>query len=92
MFSYTYPSLCQALINSVESTENLAADSNIRVAALFDNEEVGSETAQGAGSNLLEVSLKRLAEADLVDGITKLSPVSKLHSKFCREVSFTQPP
>ncbi|KAJ3012738.1 hypothetical protein HKX48_006113 [Thoreauomyces humboldtii] len=50
----------EALVNS--STEaNLARDPNIRVVVLFDNEEVGSVSAHGAGSNLLEVTLRRLA-------------------------------
>ncbi|KAJ3415427.1 hypothetical protein HDV05_005021 [Chytridiales sp. JEL 0842] len=63
-----------AIINSVHTAGNLAADTNIRVVALFDNEEVGSQTAMGAGSNLMETTMKRLAEAELADGITKLSP------------------
>lgn len=33
----------------------------VQVLALFDNEEVGSQTAHGADSNMLEVTLKRLA-------------------------------
>jgi aspartyl aminopeptidase len=51
----------------------------IRVIALFDNEEVGSMTAHGADSNLLEVSLKRLAEASIDDGLSTQPPVSLLH-------------
>lgn len=36
-----------------------AGDGAIQVAALFDNEEVGSTSAQGANSNLLEAALER---------------------------------
>ncbi len=36
-----------------------AGDGAIQVAALFDNEEVGSTSAQGANSNLLEATLER---------------------------------
>jgi aspartyl aminopeptidase len=47
----------EALTESKDSgSENL-----IRVICLFDNEEVGSNTAHGADSNLLEVTLRRLA-------------------------------
>lgn len=46
----------------LKSCESLNTDgSQIRVLALFDNEEVGSNTAHGADSNLLEVTLKRLS-------------------------------
>ncbi|KAJ1549666.1 hypothetical protein HK405_002745, partial [Cladochytrium tenue] len=58
-----------ALIDSVSgASSSLAADPNVRVVALFDNEEVGSTTAHGANSNLLASALKRLAFAELKDG------------------------
>ncbi|KAI8817162.1 peptidase M18 [Fimicolochytrium jonesii] len=56
-----------ALINS-STKESLAKDANIRVVVLFDNEEVGSVSAHGAGSNLLEVTLRRLASEFAAEG------------------------
>lgn len=55
----------QALINS---SDDIASDPNIRVIALFDNEEVGSVTAHGAGSNLLSVTLQRLTATRIGEG------------------------
>ncbi|KAJ3129935.1 hypothetical protein HK101_005165, partial [Irineochytrium annulatum] len=54
----------EALANSLDS---LSSDPNIRVVALFDNEEVGSVSAYGAGSNLLSSTLARLSRAKVVD-------------------------
>jgi aspartyl aminopeptidase len=48
----------KSLINS-EAT--LAADANIRVVALFDHEEIGSESAQGAASTMLLSTIERIA-------------------------------
>ncbi|KAL0086539.1 peptidase M18 [Phycomyces blakesleeanus] len=53
----------QALIRS-KDVEN---DTNIRLVALFDNEEIGSQTAHGADSNLLPVTLQRLANTQLMN-------------------------
>ncbi|KAI9247475.1 peptidase M18 [Phascolomyces articulosus] len=53
-----------ALVNTADQT---ADDSNIRVVSLFDNEEVGSTTEHGANSNLLPSTLKRIVAAK-IDG------------------------
>ncbi|ORX90619.1 aspartyl aminopeptidase [Basidiobolus meristosporus CBS 931.73] len=49
-----------ALINSLEHGSTLVDDSCIRMVALFDNEEIGSQSAYGADSHLLEATLRRL--------------------------------
>ncbi|KAJ3056885.1 hypothetical protein HK097_003045 [Rhizophlyctis rosea] len=49
-----------ALINSTAGT-SLKSDPNIRLITLFDNEEIGSVSAYGADSNLLEITVRRLS-------------------------------
>ena len=44
----------------LDSLPSLGDESNVRVVALFDHEEVGSSTAQGAGSSMLLDAMRRI--------------------------------
>ena len=49
------------LIDSVADSSALESDNSIRLIALFDHEEIGSRTAQGADSNVLPGIIRRLS-------------------------------
>lgn len=49
------------LINSVSSPSSLDDEESIRLISLFDHEEIGSNTAQGADSNFLPTMVRRLS-------------------------------
>ncbi|KAF2192535.1 peptidase M18, aminopeptidase I [Zopfia rhizophila CBS 207.26] len=51
----------EGLIKSLSSSSALEKESTIRLIALFDHEEIGSQTAQGADSNLLPAVIRRLS-------------------------------
>lgn len=53
----------EALIRSIPSLKD---DTNVRLVALFDNEEVGSNSRMGAGGNLIETIMQRVAKDDLL--------------------------
>ncbi|ESW15798.1 hypothetical protein PHAVU_007G103100 [Phaseolus vulgaris] len=50
----------RALIDSCESPGNLSSDHAIRMVALFDNEEVGSGSIQGAGAPTMFQAMRRI--------------------------------
>ncbi|USW57782.1 Putative peptidase M18 [Septoria linicola] len=51
----------EGLIQSVESASALKGDPTIRLIACFDHEEIGSQSAQGADSNMLPSVIRRLS-------------------------------
>ncbi|GAQ83212.1 Zn-dependent aspartyl aminopeptidase [Klebsormidium nitens] len=51
----------RALIDTVADGEWLAQEKSVQMVALFDNEEVGSDSAQGAGSPTMFQAMKRVA-------------------------------
>lgn len=67
IFSARLDNLCMSfcalhgLLSSLHFPSTLKDESTIRLIALFDHEEIGSLTAQGADSNLLPAVLKRLS-------------------------------
>ncbi|CAI5742677.1 unnamed protein product [Hyaloperonospora brassicae] len=68
IFSPRLDNLCcswlatQALIQSLDT---LGDDESVRVTALFDNEEVGSQSLMGAGSNFMQSVAERVAQGQL---------------------------
>ncbi|TKR78286.1 hypothetical protein L596_019117 [Steinernema carpocapsae] len=56
----TYTSVC-GLIESLGDDAGFGSDPNIRIAACYDNEECGSQSAQGAESAFTEWVLRRLS-------------------------------
>lgn len=51
----------EGLIQSLSSSSALDSDSTIRLAGIFDHEEVGSVSQQGANSNFMPAVLRRLS-------------------------------
>lgn len=62
-------------IKALTQSKDVENDPNMRVAALFDNEEIGSLTAHGADSNLLPATLQRLASTAIA-GVEASSPTA----------------
>ncbi|KAI9315609.1 aspartyl aminopeptidase [Dichotomocladium elegans] len=55
-------------VRALLQSKDVDNDPNMRIAVLFDNEEIGSLTAHGADSNLLPATLQRLAATELMGG------------------------
>eukprot|EP00013_Stygamoeba_regulata_P024008 CAMPEP_0177655514 /NCGR_PEP_ID=MMETSP0447-20121125/15016_1 /TAXON_ID=0 /ORGANISM="Stygamoeba regulata, Strain BSH-02190019" /LENGTH=452 /DNA_ID=CAMNT_0019159455 /DNA_START=17 /DNA_END=1375 /DNA_ORIENTATION=- len=81
VFSPRLDNLCssfcslQALIDSA-SSEFLASSQNIQMIALFDHEEVGSQSNQGAGSNMIEHVLDRICKVFNQNGCNQIPEIT----------------
>lgn len=72
-----------ALLESVKSESGLSEEEGVRMVTLFDHEEIGSSSAQGADSNLLLAVLTRLASLP-IKGATKLPTASSPYETFSK--------
>lgn len=50
----------ESLVESTNEAGSLDEEENIRLIALFDNEEIGSTSAYGANSSLMETTMRRI--------------------------------
>lgn len=85
IFSPRLDNLMNAYTATVGLTESckgnsLDEETNIRMISLFDNEEVGSESAQGAGSSLQEYILRRLSSGGSQTAFEEAIPKSYMIS------------
>ncbi|KAK7350693.1 hypothetical protein VNO77_09571 [Canavalia gladiata] len=69
IFSGRLDNLCmsfcslKALIDSTSSDSSLEEETGVRMVALFDHEEVGSDSAQGAGSPVMLTAMSRVTNS-----------------------------
>ncbi|KAB5532126.1 hypothetical protein DKX38_018796 [Salix brachista] len=81
IFSGRLDNLCssfcslKALIDATSSESDLKDESGVRMVALFDHEEVGSNSAQGAGSPVMLDALSRITSS--FDSDSKSIPIGK---------------
>ena len=64
----------QALIDATSSESNLEDENGVRMVALFDHEEVGSDSAQGAGSPAMLDALSRITNSFTSDSKVFTAP------------------
>eukprot|EP00462_Mataza_sp_D1_P018643 CAMPEP_0175139328 /NCGR_PEP_ID=MMETSP0087-20121206/10841_1 /TAXON_ID=136419 /ORGANISM="Unknown Unknown, Strain D1" /LENGTH=476 /DNA_ID=CAMNT_0016422325 /DNA_START=42 /DNA_END=1472 /DNA_ORIENTATION=- len=57
----------------IDSSVDLSQESQIRMVALFDNEEIGSSSTMGAASNMMSSVLTRLNGAETLDAAVRSS-------------------
>jgi aspartyl aminopeptidase len=82
----------EGLIKSLSSSSSLDKDSTIRLIALFDHEEIGSQTAQGADSNLLPAVIRRLSVLPASESSNSDTSYDKIEADTATAYEQTLPP
>lgn len=62
------------MIDATSSDNSLEKEAGVRMVALFDHEEVGSDSAQGAGSPVMLDALSRITDCFCSDSKVLTSP------------------
>jgi aspartyl aminopeptidase len=70
----------EGIIESLSSSASLDEEAGIRLISLFDHEEIGSQTAQGADSNLLPAVIRRLSVLP-AEGSSPVPPSSSAYEE-----------
>ena len=68
--------LTEGLIGNTSNGVNAHGDNDISVIALFDNEEIGSRSKQGADSSVLNLLIDRIFESGLFKDISKTGAIA----------------
>lgn len=73
---------CFAAVEALEAhaSSGIAADEDVSIVALFDHEEVGSQSFSGAGSTLIGDSVERISLALAGDGNTEVHKAARARS------------
>ncbi|PTB66334.1 peptidase M18-like protein [Trichoderma citrinoviride] len=85
----TYCSV-EGLISSVSASDALDDDSTIRMTVCFDHEEIGSQSAQGAHSNLLPSVVRRLSSLSLSTDAASDGSYEHVHHEADNATAFEQ--
>ncbi|KAL6866933.1 peptidase M18-like protein [Trichoderma novae-zelandiae] len=85
----TYCSV-EGLISSVSASDALEDDPTIRMTVCFDHEEIGSQSAQGAHSNLLPSVLRRLSSLSLPTDAASDGSYEHVHHEGDNATAFEQ--
>ncbi|OQS06866.1 aspartyl aminopeptidase [Thraustotheca clavata] len=93
VFSPRLDNLCctwlafQSLIKSLPTLDD---ESNVRVAASFDNEEVGSSSLMGAGSNFLQSIITRVSGGNLTGEVARKSMLISADMAHCVHPNYSE--
>ncbi|CAD6227911.1 unnamed protein product [Miscanthus lutarioriparius] len=73
---------CRSLMDSSKMAEQLSNEKAIRMVAMFDNEEVGSDSMQGAGAPTMFQAMRRIIDSLMHQSMGEGALERAIHSSF----------